>query len=137
VALRQKHVRAKYVWVTGGEPTDQDLSELNKMLWDEGFFPCIATSGVREVDCQWWWISVSPHANGFKQRHGAELKLVPGLNGLSLEDIDLSGTDFGNRYVQPMAGVAGRESLQQCLEWLSAHGDYKMCSQSHKQWGLA
>lgn len=135
VRQREANGRAQYVWVTGGEPTDQDLSELNKSLWAAGFKPCLATSGIRAVEDQWWWLSVSPHGNNFAQRAGAELKLVPGLNGLSLDDIDLSGTDFGYRYVQPMEGSA--KSLVACIEWVKAHRDYTLCAQSHKSWGIA
>jgi organic radical activating enzyme len=134
VRARDENGRAKYVWVTGGEPTDQDLTKLNRAVWDAGFKPCLATSGIRKVEGHWWWLSVSPHANGFEQRMGAELKLVPGLNGLSLDDIDLSGTDFGYRYVQPMAGNA--ESLVACIEWVKTHSDYTLCQQSHKGWGV-
>jgi hypothetical protein len=134
VRERDENVRAKYVWVTGGEPTDQDLSVLNRAVWDAGFKPCLATSGIRKAEDHWWWLSVSPHANGFEQRTGAELKLVPELNGLSLDDIDLSGTDFGYRYVQPMAGSA--KSLVACIEWLKTHNDYTLCAQSHKTWGV-
>ena len=132
--LRDEHKRANFVWVTGGEPTDQDLTVLNKGLWAAGFKACLATSGVRKVQDQWWWVSVSPHANGFVHRRGAELKLVPGLNGLSLDDLDLSNTDFGYRYVQPMAG--SERSLKACLEWLKTHPEYTLCTQSHKSWGM-
>jgi len=134
VGLRDEHFRAQYVWITGGEPTDQDLDGLNRALWNSGFKPCVATSGVRQVEGHWWWVSVSPHANGFKQRSGAELKLVPGLNNLSLNDLDLSGTDFSYRYVQPMEGNA--RSLVACLEWVKTHSDYTVCAQSHKLWGV-
>ena len=106
VRAREENVRAKYVWVTGGEPTDQDLSGLNRAIWDADF----------------------------EQRMGAELKLVPELNGLSLDEIDLSGTDFGYRYVQPMAGSA--KSLVACIEWVKTHNDYTLCAQSHKTWGV-
>jgi len=131
---RDENVRAKYVWVTGGEPTDQDLAELNREIWAAGFKPCLATSGVRKVETQWWWLSVSPHAASFEQRMGSELKLVPELNGLSLQDIDLSGIDFAYRYVQPMAGSA--KSLVACIEWVKTHNDYTLCAQSHKTWGV-
>jgi organic radical activating enzyme len=133
--LRYQHKRAKYVWVTGGEPTDQDLSGLSRGLWDAGFKPCLATSGIRKVEGSWWWLSVSPHSKDFVQRDGAELKLVPGLNGLDLDDLDLSHTGFAYRYVQPMAG--SERSLDACLEWVKTHPEFTMCAQNHKSWGLA
>jgi hypothetical protein len=133
--LRDEHRRAEFVWVTGGEPTDQDLSELNRALWHEGFKPCLATSGIREVKQSWWWLSVSPHSKDFVQRAGSEIKLVPGLNGLCLDDIDLRSSAFAHRYVQPMAG--SDRSLSACLEWLKNHRYFKLCAQNHKSWGMA
>ena len=135
VALRDENRRAAYVWVTGGEPTDQDLTGLNKMLWQHRFKPCLATSGVRKAHGQWWCLSVSPHTPDFVQRSGSELKLVPGLNGLRLSDIDLQGCDFAYRWVQPMAGC--RDSLKECCEWLKDNPIWRMSPQSHKAWGMA
>lgn len=134
VKLRDRNNRAMYVWVTGGEPTDQPLEELNRLLWDARFKPCLATSGVRRDCLPWWCLSVSPHRSDFEQRSGSEIKLVPGLNGLRLEDLDLTGCSFGHWWVQPMAG--SRESLAACCEWLKLHRHFKMSPQSHKSWGL-
>lgn len=126
--------RSKYVWVTGGEPTDQNLSDLNQRLWSAGFKPCLATSGVSPVEAKWWCLSVSPHTADFKQRAGYEIKLVPELNGLRLEDLDLSDCSFGYWWVQPMAG--SRSSLEACCEWLKTHHHFRMSPQSHKSWGM-
>jgi organic radical activating enzyme len=134
VAARDANKRAEYVWITGGEPTNQELGELRDGLWAAGFKPCLATSGVREVSGSWWWISVSPHSADFVQRAGHELKLVPGLNGLKLQEIDTRSCSFGRYYVQPMAG--SRESLESCLQWLKSHPQFKLSPQSHKSWGL-
>lgn len=133
-ALREEHGRAEYVWVTGGEPTDQDLTRLHKLLWRNDFKPCLATSGIRPVESLWWCLSVSPHTPDFKQRIGAEIKLVPELNGLRLEDVDLTGCQFAHWWVQPMAG--SRTSLEACCAWLKKHRLFRMSPQSHKAWGL-
>ena len=135
--LREINRNAAYVWVTGGEPTDQPLTDLNRQLWGAGFKPVLATSGVRAVEDRWWWVSVSPHNRAFVQRIGGEMKLVPGLNGLSLADMEIidSSADFAHYFVQPMVG--SRESLEVCLEWLRDHPRYRMSAQSHKSWGLA
>lgn len=134
VRLREENKRASYVWVTGGEPTDQDLGELNEALWDARFRPCIATAGVRQVQHRWWCISVSPHSAAFVQKSGSEIKLVPGLNGLVLEDIDLSHCSFVNWWVQPMAG--NKQSLIDCMNFLKKNDHFRMTPQSHKSWGL-
>jgi 7-carboxy-7-deazaguanine synthase len=132
--LRKEHKRAEYVWLTGGEPTDQDLSDVNSALWAAGFKPCLATSGIRKVHQKWFCTSVSPHTPAFVQREGQELKLVPELNGMNLEAIDLAACSFDHKYVQPMAG--SRSSLDACLRWLKDHPDYTMSPQNHKTWGL-
>jgi len=136
--LRETHRRAEHVWITGGEPTDQSLSVLNSQLWQAGFKGCLATSGTKVVEDRWWWLSVSPHARDLMHRSGAELKFVPGLNGLTLDDmvaIEESNVDFAHKYVQPLVG--SRESLEVCLEWLRDHRHYRMSPQSHKSWGMA
>lgn len=134
VQLREKHKRAIYAWVTGGEPTDQDLSRLNSLLWDARFKPCIATAGTRLVEQRWWHISVSPHSGDFVQRSGSEIKLVPELNGLDLEKMDLSRCAFADWWVQPMAG--SKTSLKKCCDWLEKYRHFRLSPQSHKSWGL-
>lgn len=133
-AKQQNGNRAKYVWITGGEPTDQDLTAINSLLWQAGFKPCLATAGTRLVESKWWCLSVSPHTADFKQRSGYEVKLVPGLNGLCLDDLDTSGWNFGYWWVQPMAG--SRPSLDACCRWLKKHHHFRMSPQSHKSWGM-
>jgi 7-carboxy-7-deazaguanine synthase len=134
--LKQRHVnnRAKHAWVTGGEPTDQDLEPLLAALWSAGFIPCLATSGIRPVSADWGWISVSPHRPDFWQRRGDEIKVVPMLNDLQIAAIDHTTTSFRHQYVQPMVG--SRESLAECLEWVRNNEDWSFSPQCHKSWGL-
>ena len=134
VRLREEHTRATYVWVTGGEPTDQDLGALNDLLWAAMFKPCLATAGTRSVEHRWWHTSISPHTADFVQRSGSEIKLVPELNGLDLDTLDLSGCSFSDWWVQPMAG--SKTSLQSCLVWLKKHPHFRLSPQSHKSWGM-
>jgi 7-carboxy-7-deazaguanine synthase len=134
IKARESSGRAKYVWVTGGEPTDQDTGVLVDLLWAAQFIPCVATSGIRPVGGDWGWISVSPHTPKIAQRSGDEIKIVPLLNGLMPKDLDLSGTSFRHRYVQPMAG--SRESLDICLDWIKSNPEWLFSPQSHKSWGV-
>jgi len=134
IALREETRRGEYVWVTGGEPTDQDLSGLRSLLWRNDFKPCLATSGIRPVDGSWWVLSVSPHSSSFAQRAGSELKLVLGLNGLKFTDIDLSTVEFAYKFVQPLAG--DRASVGECLSALKSRKDLMMSPQYHKEWML-
>jgi 7-carboxy-7-deazaguanine synthase len=127
-----------WVWLTGGEPTDHDLGELVTWLKRLGYKVALATSGVREVPPNWVdWISVSPHAPGYAQRHGSEVKLVLGLNGLTPEaasECAACATMFAWKWVSAMnddpAAVAG------CLEWVKAHPGWRLGVQAHKVWGL-
>jgi organic radical activating enzyme len=133
--LRKRHGgRPEMVWVTGGEPTDQDIEPLRSRLWSAGFRPSLATSGVRNVEGLWWFLSVSPHAATFTQRIGSELKLVPRLNGLDVFRLDLSGAQFPYRYVQPMEG--NQTSFDDCMKFLEANHSFRLTSQAHKAWGL-
>jgi 7-carboxy-7-deazaguanine synthase len=134
--LEQRYAnnRARYAWVTGGEPTDQDIEPLMAALWSAGFIPCLATSGIRPVSADWGWVSVSPHSTDFRQRRGDEIKVVPMLNGLDISAIDHTTTSFRHQYVQPMVG--NRESLAECLDWVRHNEDWSFSPQCHKSWGL-
>lgn len=131
-----------WVWLTGGEPTDQDLTELTDSLANAGYHTAIATSGVRPVGAiMYRWLSVSPHSiDHFGQRGANELKLVDGLNGLNLDawvDRWRSNSDwFKYRFVQPMSinGVEDRASLERCLEFLKRHPDWLLSRQDHHHW---
>jgi len=126
--------RSKYAWVTGGEPTDQDIEPLMAALWSAGFIPCLATSGIRPVSSEWGWVSVSPHSPDFCVRCGDEIKVVPMLNGLDISAIDFKTANFRHQYVQPMAG--NRESLTACLDWVRRNQGWLFSPQCHKSWGL-
>ena len=135
LSLKQRHSgRPTMVWVTGGEPTDQNLEPLRMSLWNSGFKPALATSGVRAVKGLWAWLSVSPHSGAFAQRIGSELKLVPRLNGLDVFGMDLSGLQFPYLYCQPLA--KNPTSLNDCLRFVEKYPRFKLTRQMHKEWGL-
>lgn len=138
--------RDAWVWITGGEPTDHDLRPLLRELKVRGFSTALATSGVRRVIAPVDWLSVSPHGadrGAFLQRYGNEIKIVDGLNGLSLEqwasawpDAD---TDFMYRYVQPLSvdKVEDPASLARCLAFLRHRPRWSLSRQDHHAWGVA
>jgi organic radical activating enzyme len=144
-AITPKDNRDRWVWITGGEPTDHDLRPLLKELKKSGFSTAVATSGVRRVIQPVDWLSVSPHAvhiSQFQQRFGSELKIVDGLGGMSLEcwaecwpDKD---TDFMNRYVQPMStgGIEDPSSMARCLEFIRTRSNWAISRQFHLIWGV-
>lgn len=131
------------IWITGGEPANHDLLPLIRALRGAGI--AVATSGAKELALG-VWLSVSPHSpDTWKQRVGAELKLVSGLNGVRLKDFEPilaeRTTQFGHKFVQPLwdarIDAPDRRSLEECLVWLETHPGWRMSFQGHKQMRLA
>ncbi len=146
--------RDRWVWITGGEPTDHDLRPLTSFLGGHGFRVALATSGVRPHIPPVDWLSVSPHSadpGKFRQRYGSELKLVDGLHGLSLAEwVKAWGdrADFMYRYVQPLSWRGGNHgdlpgkwhecpaSLKRCLAFLKDHPGWALSRQDHHEWAV-
>lgn len=135
--------RDRWVWLTGGEPTDHNLVPLLRALRAKQFSIALATSGVRRFIPPVDWLSISPHGNPLAQRYGQEIKLVDGLDGLDLERWHAENPDDGNdfmyRYVQPLSinGVESAASLTRCLEFLRTRPNWSLSRQDHKHWGVA
>lgn len=143
--VQPKGDRDAWVWITGGEPTDHDLRPLLAELKARGFSTALATSGVRRMIPPVDWLSVSPHSTDpaeFQQRYGQEIKLIDGLNGLSLDEWFAawpdSQTDFMYRYVQPISagGVEDPVSLARCMAFLKHHPRWALSRQDHRAWGV-
>lgn len=138
-----------WVWITGGEPSDLPQPKqvaLIDALHAEGWNVCVATSGVKRFIPPVEWLSVSPHTLAPMQRYANELKLVDGLNGLSLHQwADAMDHRFQAmyRYVQPLSTWDGErwvedpKSLVRCLAFLATHPDWALSQQRHHQWGVA
>lgn len=136
----------EWAWITGGEPTDRDITPLIVALHRAGFRVALATAGTRAVpnwprqsrDENLDWLSVSPHdMTTWKQRKGDELKIVPGLNGLRLADVEVALAEpdnFSHYFVQPCDGAP--ETVAECVGWVKAHAGWRMTIQAHKVWGL-
>ncbi len=135
IAKEAANLGTRWAWITGGEPSDRDLTPLVNELHFHRLKVAIATAGIRPLavgaDC----ISVSPHQPGTPRCLGHELKLVPGLNGLKLSDCrpDDYG-DFPFRFVQPCDGIGG---LDECRAWVDRNPGWRLGVQAHKLWGMA
>lgn len=137
IAHRAAKMQPRWVWITGGEPTDRDLDPLAVALKASGKLLAIATAGTRSLSPGLWdWISISPHVAGRpKQWTGHEVKLVPGLNGLDLADCDPRDyLSFTYRYVIPLHNDA--KSFAVAIAWADKHPGWRLGVQAHKQWGL-
>lgn len=123
----------QWVWITGGEPTDHDLAPLIDGLRGIQRAVALATSGVRStagLDIS--HLSVSPHDWAtLVQRGGHELKVVPGLNGLRLEDMP-TDLRFLDKFIQPLWGA----DMTPLRDWVLAHPGWRLGDQAHKVWGL-
>lgn len=138
-----RNARDRWVWITGGEPTDHDLAPLIGALRGKRFSIALATSGHRRVITPVDWLSVSPHdPSKWIQTRGSEVKIVPGLNGFSIEDFRVAHpdeqTDFKYRYVQPLSieKQEDAESLRTCLEFTKRHPNWSLSRQDHHYWGV-
>lgn len=138
-SVTPKESRDRWVWITGGEPTDHDLKPLVRALRKERYSIALVTSGVRRVIQEVDWLSVSPHG-AISQRYGHEVKLVDGLNGLDLEEWNEKNpddtTDFMHRYVQPLTidKAESPSSLKRCLSFLRSRPNWSMSRQDHRFW---
>jgi 7-carboxy-7-deazaguanine synthase len=126
-----------WVWITGGEPTDHHLAPLIDALHTIKCRVALATAGTRQlpVSPRVEWLSVSPH--GLMQtvvRMGHELKIVPGLNGLSWADIEteIVRWSFPWRFLQPRWGT----STEACVDFVKTHPGWRISLQAHKYLGL-
>lgn len=130
----------EWTWVTGGEPADYELWPLLEALRLCGRI-ALATSGYRGlraggrlVD----FLSVSPHGKPAELvlNSGNQLNLVPGLNGLRLEDWEtFDAGKFDRCYVTPCDGRV--HAVEECREWVDRHPGWRLGIQAHKTWGIA
>ena len=128
----------EWTWITGGEPTEQNLLPLTKLL---GGKIALATNGMNPIDCEVDFLSVSPHKtpDELNVERGDQLNLVPGLNGLKLSDWEgFKGHRFKTKWVTPFwYGPKDRaERVEECIEWVDTHEGWKLGIQAHKTWGL-
>jgi 7-carboxy-7-deazaguanine synthase len=132
------------VWITGGEPTDhENLWPLIELLKGRGFLVALATAGHKPCPDSWErhgpnYLSVSPHDPGkWVQHSGHEVKIVPGLNGFSLDDFGLNNRQlrFAHQYVSPCDGKP--ETVEECVRFVESNLGWLMTTQAHKAWRMA
>ncbi len=136
--------RDRWIWLTGGEPTDHELGPLIRALREKNFSIALASSGHRQVVAEVDWLSVSPHDPAkWMQTRGSEMKIVPGLNGFAIDDFRSAHpddqTDFQYRYVQPLTLGGGEdpESLRTCLAFVRQNPNWWLSRQDHHYWNVA
>lgn len=149
IAVRAAEVRSaacEWAWVTGGEPAVHDLGPLFAALRRAGFKVALATAGVRPLTDRPDFLSVSPHKldSSWLVRGGDQCNLVPGLNGLTLADIEAADRAgafgrFRERWVSPAwyggNGTAG--NVAECAAFVARRPGWRLGIQAHKSWGVA
>ncbi len=139
-----KQAARRWLWLTGGEPTDHDLEPLVRALRARNFSIALASSGHRQVVAEVDWLSISPHDPAkWVQTRGSEMKIVPELNGFRIEDFRRAHpdehTDFEYRFVQPLSLGKSEdpESLRACLEFVRQNPNWSLSRQDHHYWNVA
>jgi 7-carboxy-7-deazaguanine synthase len=91
----------KNVWITGGEPTMQDIQPLIWWLGYRGYIVHVATSNpIHKLEM--CYVSFSPHEAASFTRDSKEIKLVHGLNGFNAEKYFITFRKQFNHYRQPV-----------------------------------
>ncbi len=129
----------EWTWITGGEPADHDLWPLLEELRKCGRV-ALATSGSKPLngaDGLVDFLSVSPHGWGGRWvvRNGNQINVVPGLNGLRLDDMPFDAYErFTHRYITPLWGG---KNFQQALDFVNSHRGqgWRLGIQAHRYWG--
>lgn len=124
--------KSKFVVITGGEPTLQDLTPLVNKLHDSGYYIAIETNGTNEIDYDIDWITCSPK-NGAKinLKHMDECKVVL-VNGIDLRGI--LALDKGiKKYIQPCSW----ENTDECVEFVKRYPEWRLSLQCQKILNIA
>jgi organic radical activating enzyme len=136
---RLRSFQGKYLWVTGGEPSDwPDIDAIATLAHSHKILPIMATSGIREVRSI-WQTYCSPHRpRQLCRRQHEQINLVPGLNGLTRDECVwyLENWLYKYAYLTPMHGDG--ESLQVCKDLAKSYVSRgcRLGHQSHKIWNV-
>lgn len=125
---------ARFVVLTGGEPTLQVDAELTARLHEAGFYVAMESNGTRRPPTGIDWLTVSPKSPVAVTRC-QELKCI----FERVEAVDDHGVEADHRYLQPCdVGDAGRNAAitQACVAYVEAHPEWKLSLQLHKLAGF-
>jgi 7-carboxy-7-deazaguanine synthase len=130
-----KREAARHVVITGGEPTDHDLTDLVDGLRAAGKFVQLETSGCRPVLAKFDWITVSPKcpADLLGQKSGDECKVVFAWPRAWIPAYLQLG--FKHFFIQPLA-THDKTNAAEALEYVKAHPQWRLSLQTHKVLGV-
>ena len=135
VLVELSHFPCKTVIITGGEPTEQDLPALIKLLKSAGYAVHIETNGARDCDVnQADFVCVSPKKYVAKEmlQKADIIKLVVNTE-TDLEDLQ-KYYNYENEktqiYLQPESNK--EENIALCVKLAKAHPSARLSVQLHK-----
>ena len=136
-----------FVVLTGGEPSLQVDDALVDALHREGFYLAMETNGTHAVPEGIDWVTVSPKvapadfSKGERPQRMDELKVIwgPSLNGKEeMPQVLKTWADMLTApllYLQPCDTgdkERNREIIQQCVEYIKEHPEWRLSLQTHK-----
>lgn len=125
-----------YIVITGGEPLLQLDGALIDALHRRGFTIGVESNGTIAPPAGIDWLCVSPKAGSETvQRSGNELKLVWPQAGSDWQAME--SWAFDHFLVQPMDGALLTENRRACVDFVLAHPQWRLSTQTHKILGIA
>ncbi len=136
-----------FVVLTGGEPSLQVDDALVDALHREGFCLAMETNGTHAVPEGIDWVTVSPKvapadfSKGERPQRMDELKVIwePSLNGK--EEMPQVLKAWADKLTAPLLYLQpcdtgdkerNREIIQQCVEYIKEHPEWRLSLQTHK-----
>jgi len=124
-----------FVVLTGGEPGLQVNAALIDELHARGFVVAIETNGTVALPSSIDWVCLSPKAGTVIAINKCdEIKIVY-PQAVAPETYD--GITASHRWVSPMDGPDLYANTVAAIAFCFANPDWRLNSQSHKQWGIA
>ncbi len=124
---------ARFVVLTGGEPTLQVDETLLRQLHEAGFEVAMETKGTHPVPQGVDWVTVSPKGKTVVERCN-ELKVVftgepPSDSGIKADSYFLQPCDTGD-------AVRNQQLIDACVDYIRQHPRWRLSLQVHKLAGF-
>ncbi len=125
---------ARFVVLTGGEPTLQVDEAFVNLLHQHGFEVAMETNGTRPAPQNLDWLTVSPKQKPVRQ-HCNEVKAV----FTDTADVTDYGLEADYYFLQPCdVGDAERNAaiVERCIDYIKEHPEWRLSLQTHKLVGF-
>lgn len=135
IARRIKEYPARFVVLTGGEPTMQLTPKLTDMLHAGGYYIAMETNGTYSLPdgCSVDWITCSPKGKPLRIGRIDELKVV--YEGDDAMVDKYAAVEAGEYRLQPCDvkdDIRNKRNLQGAIDYCLRHPEWKLSLQTHK-----